>query len=46
MLTFANQIDQLKEEIGAKEAALAKEHSVFEDVEQQKARRHHWKSIL
>ena len=38
MKIMTHQIDQLKEEISAKEAALLKEHSVYEDVEQQKVR--------
>lgn len=33
-----HQIDQLKDEISAKEAALAREHSVHDEIEQQKAR--------
>ena len=42
----ALQIDQLKEEIGAKESALIKEHSVYEEVEQQKVPLHHTTSPI
>ena len=38
MKIMTHQIDQLKEEIGSKEVSLAKEHALYQDVDQQKAK--------